>query len=124
MVGFEPTTSSQQQPSKSCQSLCCSHKQNTDDEDLGQSLDLYPAEYVSMGVYWRLLCICDKFVWFGLMFNVPVNSYGNVRMVSSPNSTFFLGKLDSAVNQYFMHIIQLVADNNPSLNQQKGGEWP
>ena len=31
---------------------------------------------------------------FGLMLNVPVNSYGHVRTVSSPNHTFFLGKLD------------------------------
>ena len=30
----------------------------------------------------------------GLMFNVPVNSYGRVEMASSPNHTFFLGKLD------------------------------
>ena len=31
---------------------------------------------------------------FGLMLNVPVNSYGYVSMVSSPNHTFFPGKLD------------------------------
>ena len=31
---------------------------------------------------------------FGLMLNVPVNSYGHVGTVSSPNHTFFLGKLD------------------------------
>ena len=27
---------------------------------------------------------------------------------------FFLGKLEQAVNQYFMHILPLVTDNNPS----------
>ena len=32
--------------------------------------------------------------WFGLMLNVTVNNYGHVRMVSSPNHTFFLRKLD------------------------------
>ena len=32
--------------------------------------------------------------WFGLMLYIPVNSYGQVGMVSSPNHTFFLGKLD------------------------------
>ena len=26
---------------------------------------------------------------------------------------FFLGKLEQAVNQYFVHIISLVTDNNP-----------
>ena len=44
------------------------------------------------------------------------NSYGHVGTVSSPNHTFFLGKLEQAVNQYFVHIIllSLVTDNNPS----------
>ena len=46
------------------------------------------------------------FVWFDV--NVPVNSYGHVDMVSSPNHTFFPGKLDKAVNQYFVHILSLV----------------
>ena len=50
---------------------------------------------------------------FVLMLNIPVNSYGHVGIVSSPNHTFFLGKLDSAVNQYFVHILSLVTDNNP-----------
>ena len=27
---------------------------------------------------------------------------------------FFLGKLEQAVNQYFVHILSLVTDNNPS----------
>ena len=27
---------------------------------------------------------------------------------------FFLGKLEQAVNQYFVHILRLVTDNNPS----------
>ena len=39
--------------------------------------------------------------------------------VSSPDHTFFLGKPDLAVNQYFVHILSLVFDN-----QLKGGEWP
>ena len=34
---------------------------------------------------------------------------------------FFLGKLDQAVSQYFVHILSLVTDNSPSLMiQQKG----
>ena len=31
---------------------------------------------------------------FGLMLNIPVNSYGHVVAVSSSNHAFFLGKLD------------------------------
>ena len=34
---------------------------------------------------------------FGLMFKVPVNSNGHVGTVSSPNHTFFVGKLDSTL---------------------------
>ena len=38
-------------------------------------------------------------------------------------TTLFLGRLEQAVNQYFMHILLLVTDNIPSLiNQQKGGD--
>ena len=48
-----------------------------------------------------------------LRFYIPVNSYGHVEMVSN-QTTFFLGKLDEAVNQYFMYIILLVNDNNLS----------
>ena len=29
-------------------------------------------------------------------------------------ATLFLGKLEQAVNQYFVHILRLVNDNNPS----------
>ena len=52
--------------------------------------------------------------WFGLILYVSVNNYGHVQMVSSPNQTFFLGKLDKVVNQYFVQILSLVTDNNPS----------
>ena len=33
-------------------------------------------------------------ILFGLVLYVPVNSNGHVGTVSSPNHTFFLGKLD------------------------------
>ena len=64
-------------------------------------------------------CCCFFFVCFfffgggGLILYVPVNSYGHVGMVSSPNHTIFMGKLDEAViyNQYFVHILALVTDN-------------
>ena len=52
---------------------------------------------------------------FGLMFYIPLNSYGHFEMVSSHNLIFFLGKVDYAVNQYFLHILSLVTDN-PSWN--------
>ena len=54
------------------------------------------------------------FIWFDLILYVQVSSYGHVRTVSSPNHTFFLGKLDLVVNQYFVHILSFVTDNNPS----------
>ena len=63
--------------------------------------------------------VCVLFVCF----TSQVNSYGHGGTVSSPNHTNFLGKLEQAVNQYFMHILSLETDNNPSLKiQQKGGE--
>ena len=47
-------------------------------------------------------------------FTSQVSSYGHGETVSSPNHTFFLGKLEPAVNQYFVHILSLVTDNNTS----------
>ena len=65
------------------------------------------------------------FVCLFCCFTSQVNSYGHCGTVSSPNHTFFLGKLEQAVNQYFVHILSLVTDNNPSwMIQRKGGEWP
>ena len=45
-----------------------------------------------------------------LVYNKTVNSYGHGGKVSSPNH----GKLEQAVNQYFVHIRSHVTDNNPS----------
>ena len=53
------------------------------------------------------------FVFF--LLNVLVTSYGHVGMVSSPNHTFFLGKLEEVVNQYFVHILWLVTFIRPDL---------
>ena len=36
-------------------------------------------------------------------------------------TTFFLGKLEQAVNQYFVHILSLVTDNNSSAESFKKG---
>ena len=54
------------------------------------------------------------FVCLFCCFTSQVNSYGHGGTVSSPNHTFFLGKLEQAVNQYFVYILSLVTDNNPS----------
>ena len=45
----------------------------------------------------------------GVKISVPVNSYGQVRTVSSPNHTF-----SWASNQYCVQILSLLTDNNPS----------
>ena len=62
---------------------------------------------------------------FVVLIYVPVNSYGHFRMVSSPNHTFFLGKLERALKKYVVHLLSLLTDNNPSrIIQSKGGERP
>ena len=45
---------------------------------------------------------------------VKVYNRGHDGMVISPNHTLILGKLEQAVNQYFVHILSLVTDNIPS----------
>ena len=37
---------------------------------------------------------CLNSYWFDLILYVPVNRYGHVGTVSSPNNTYFVGKLD------------------------------
>ena len=55
----------------------------------------------------RVTCFADlmHLFLFVLLLHIPVNSYGHVGMVSSPSQTFFLGKLEQAVNQYSVHIL-------------------
>ena len=52
--------------------------------------------------------VVDLGFGFGLLLYVPVNSCGHVGTVSSSNHTFFLCKLEQAVNQYFVHILSPV----------------
>ena len=60
-----------------------------------------------------------------MLFYIPENSSGHVGTVSSPNHTFFLGKLEQAVNQYIVHILSRVTDDDPSwIKQRKEGERP
>ena len=68
---------------------------------------------VDYGQILPILIKCSVF-WLGLVLYLPVIIYGHVGTVSSPNHTFFLGKPDKAVNQFFVHILLLVIDNNPS----------
>ena len=55
------------------------------------------------------------FVCLFCCFTSQVNSYGHGGTVISPNHVFFLGKLEQAVNQYFVHILQ------PFLNDSAEG---
>ena len=57
---------------------------------------------------------------FVCCFTSQVNSYGHGGTVSSHSHTFFLGKLEQAVNQYFVHILSLVTDNNQSITDFSG----
>ena len=54
---------------------------------------------------------------FGLILYFPVNSFGHVEMVSSPNH-FFLSKLVLRAHTFSCNL------QKPFLNQRKGGEWP
>ena len=49
-----------------------------------------------------------------MLLYVPVNSYGHGGMVISHNHIFFSGKLEQAVNQYFVRILSL--NIHPFLN--------
>ena len=60
--------------------------------------------------YVNQLFVC-LFVYFVAL---RPKSTAKVMMVSSSNHTFFLGMLEQAVKQYFVHILSLVTDNNPS----------
>ena len=53
---------------------------------------------------------CESFglVWFASL--CPLQQLLSVHQTT----LFFLGKHDEAVNQYFIHILSLVTDNNPS----------
>ena len=47
----------------------------------------YHRMYATM--YFALVCSSQSSFCFGLILNVPVNSYGHARSVSEPNRTFF-----------------------------------
>ena len=49
-----------------------------------------------------------------LLLNVPSQQLWSLRDGQLTLPHFFLGKHEQAVNQYFVHILSLVTDNNPS----------
>ena len=64
--------------------------------NFGLSLHLHPyIAYAGSEGSDKSVHLLFFFFWFGLILYVPVNSYGHVGTVSSPNHTFFLlDKLD------------------------------
>ena len=50
--------------------------------------------YTTQSLYKALFGVHRNVCLFDLRFYVPVNSHGHVEMVSPPNHTIFLGKLD------------------------------
>ena len=81
----------------------------------------YPASIeliVPMHLFIMLLVIVVYL--FCLMLYVPVNSYGHVRMVSSPNHTFFLGNLPWLSGKPVLHSHTLACSwQQHFLNQQE-----
>ena len=83
-------------------------------QDQVNIVEVYLCNKTTQGT-WLVLC---HYKWADVCmfccFTSQVNSYGHGGTVSSPNHTFYLGKLEQAVNQYFVHILSIVTDNNPS----------
>ena len=55
-----------------------------------------------------------QFVLFVLLLYLPSQQLWSWRDGKFTYPLFFLGKLEQAINQYFVHILSLVTDNNPS----------
>ena len=81
-----------------------------------------PIEAIDLGLHkltQRLLqyfCEVTKVDDFCCLFVLLLNLPSQLVMAgrSAHLATLFLGKLEQAVNQYFMHILSLVTDNNLS----------
>ena len=73
--------------SVSDKTMTCVHIKETGHPEYQRSLSKSSPCIEFVATYVRLF-------WFGLILYVPVNSYGHVGTVSSPNHTFFLGKPD------------------------------
>ena len=75
--------------------------------------DLGPNQLIN-NLFSRLGITKFCFVCLPCCFTSQVNSFSHSGTISSTNHTFSLGRLEQAVNQYFVYILSLVTDNNPS----------
>ena len=66
--------------------------------------DNFGTEFLSIKLFVLLLYVPSQQLWSWCD--------GQFTLVTLPH--FFMGKLEQAVNQYFMHILSLLTDNNPS----------
>ena len=67
--------------------------------------------------------ICNEMTWY-VIWEHNDHEKGNLfckrlrsktdQVLKTANHSFFLSKLDLGVNQYFVHILSLITDNNPS----------
>ena len=75
--------------------------------------------------FFNFLTLLSPYVLFVLLLYVPSQKLWSWRDGQFTSPHFFLGKLEQAVNQYFVHILSLVTDNNPSwMIQRRGEEGP
>ena len=68
----------------------------------------YVSVYLVSGYMSCIVCL------FVLLLYAPSQQLWSWRDCQFTSQHFFLGKLEQAVNQYFVHILSLVTDNNPS----------
>ena len=95
-------------------SLLCAFIVHTQQKHIFSQIRIHKLPFLYFCIYF--------FVLFGLTFNVPVNSYGHVEIVSSPNHTFFswaslTKRLTSILCTYFC--LQLTTS---LLESVEGGE--
>ena len=64
--------------------------------------------YILMGFAQCIVCL------FVLLLYIPSQQLWSLWDGQFTLPHFFLGKLEQEVNQYFVHILLLVTDNNPS----------
>ena len=62
----------------------------------------------------KYILFFDEILLFVLLLYIPVKQLWSCRDGKFTYYTFFLSKLQQAVNKYFVHILLLVTDNNPS----------
>ena len=72
------------------------------------------ADWYITDIFFSFKCVINDFV---CLF-VALRPKSTVKVIAGRSvhltTLFFLGKLEQAVNQYFVHILSLITDNNPS----------